>query len=177
MFRHMITLCSLVILAVLSVPAALPAQNTPDPSPDEKKLEGLFEEGKYFYRKAYNEKNLRWEYAIVVESGGETAIINCYLMKWGTRPDSTPVNIVYFYTKTAEFSEAAPLSPEVIKYVASVNDAIMVGNVSANTNTIFVNAGTFIDDMSVSTLHRYISEIHSNRAAIKKEIDKIRDNS
>lgn len=161
---------------ILSLTFALPAQaaDPPEPSADHKKLESILDEGKFFYRKSYNEQAQRWEYTIAWEQSGETSMINIYLRHWGTRGDGTKIQVVYLWSTVAEAPKDETLSPELIKLVASGNDNVYTGNFSTSGNSIMANSGFFVTGLTRDTLELTIMDLHANRIAMKKEVARIR---
>ncbi|MFO0915087.1 MAG: hypothetical protein U0795_19155 [Pirellulales bacterium] len=172
MVRTVITIISgLFLVSALALPT--PAQNPPEPSADNKKLESVLDEGKFFYRKSYNEPAQRWEYNIAWEQSGETSMINIYLRNWGSRGDGSKINVVYLWATVAEAPKGETLSPELIKLVASSNDNVYTGNFSTSGNAIVANSGFFLTGLSKEMLELSVMDLHANRVAMKKEAEKI----
>jgi hypothetical protein len=164
--------CGFVLASAFAMPAL--AEDPPEPSADNKQLESILDEGKFFYRKSFNEQAQRWEYTIAWEQSGETSMVNIYLRNWGTRGDGTKIHVVYLWSSVTEVPKGETLSPELIKLVASANDNVYTGNFSTSGNSIMANSGFFLTGLSKEMLELTIMDMHANRIAMKKEVDKIR---
>ncbi len=165
-------LCALLSCVCLSLDvAAVVAQSPPETTVDEKKLEALLDEVGVLYRKRFSEEGQFWEYAVAIEGGDQASMVKINLKQWGTRGDGTKVYTVYGWTVVTELATDQPIPPEVIKYVASTNDKLMIGNYSIGGNKVYANMGVIMQDLTASSLGMYLMNLHANCVTAKKEID------
>ncbi len=167
-------LCAIVTCVCMSFDLATAvAQSPPEPSADDKKLEALLDETGVLYRKRYLEEQQRWEYNAAMDSGSETSVIKIYLKPWRTRRDGSTIYTIYCWSVVAEIPKDQPVPPEVVKFIAAVNDALGTGNCSIIGNNVFANVGVVMQDLSASAFGLYLADLHDNRVQLKKEVEKL----
>lgn len=159
-----------VVLAIGSLNQAFAQQNAPAQSADDQKLEALLSEADLFYKKSYRESSQRWEYKIAWTENGETTMMTIYLRSIGTYASGDPINVVYVWTQLSGLDEGQQHPPAIIKAVASLNDILPLGSVSAAKWGVFANASIVMKDITAGSLYQTLWQLHYNALFLKKEL-------
>jgi len=165
---------ALAAMLATALAAAASAQSSSGPiqGPDDQKLEKLLDGADLFYKKNYNESGQRWEYKVAWSENGETTMFVLALRSVGTKGDGSKINVVYCWAEVMSADKNHKLSPEIIKGVATLNDGMTTGNISANDNGVFVNTGMVLKDLSSDAMWLYLWDLHASRLWVKGELQK-----
>ncbi|MAT70153.1 MAG: hypothetical protein CMJ58_11605 [Planctomycetaceae bacterium] len=159
-----------VAMMLSTLGQAVAQQSTPPMSDEEQALEALLSEADVFYKKSYVEGSQRWEFKIAYSEAGETTMMAIFLRQIGTWGNGDPINIVYCWTRLTSEQPG----PAAIKLVASLNDRLAMGNLSATEYGVFANMGIPMKGLTAPALDLALWQLHHNAIGVKGELDKMK---
>lgn len=171
--KRILLVLALALAASATADRAAWAQAQPEQSAEDQQLEALLSGAELFYKKQFNESQQRWEYQVAWSEGGETSMMVLYVRTLATLNDGSKITVAYAWTQIAGAAQGQELPPAAIKAVASFNDNLYTGNISASGSGVFGNVGMVMKDLSADALWIYLWDLHDTRKVLKKEFDKI----